>query len=69
MLVCLRVNWRPSFGHDDVIAVGARGTSCPLSSSSRNLLIWRTIVKQYVGLDVSQKDVGVRREREGAGNL
>src|ERR1700750_1488095 len=46
-------------GHDDVIAVRSHGTGCPLASSSRNRLIRSAIMKQYVGLDVSQKETSV----------
>ena len=50
---------RAIFEHDDVIAVGARGKECPLSSSPPQSHELEGTMKQYVGLDVSQKETSV----------
>src|ERR1700733_2817404 len=50
---------RPKFEHDHVIAVGTRGTKGPLCSSPHAITRIGGAMKQYVGLDVSQRETSV----------
>lgn len=52
---CVRAN----FAYNDVIAVGARGSKGPLSSSLPAMSRIEGTMKQYVGVDVSQKETSV----------
>jgi hypothetical protein len=54
-----RVNRLANIADDDVIAVGVRGTKHPLSSSLLQSNESERTMKQYVGLDVSQKETSV----------
>jgi hypothetical protein len=47
------------FEHDDVIAVGARGTKGPISSSLHAISRIGGVIEQYVRLDISQKETSV----------
>lgn len=50
---------RGKFKHDDVIAVGARGSKGPVSSRLTAISRIERAMKQYVGLDASQKETSV----------